>query len=54
MPSGRFMAEKSTCAPEGDILQACLEVTKALGEQENAAERRVLQCRTDSRSQARA
>jgi len=37
MPSGRFMAEKSTCARDapGGILQACLEVTKALGEQEN-------------------
>jgi hypothetical protein len=37
MPSGRFMAEKSTCARDapGGILQACLEVAKALGEQEN-------------------
>jgi hypothetical protein len=37
MPSGRFMAEKSTSARDapGDILQACLDVTKALGEQES-------------------
>ena len=34
MPSGRFIAEQSACAPD-DILQACLEVTKALGEQES-------------------
>jgi hypothetical protein len=33
MPSGRFIAEQSTSAPD-DIQQACLEVTKALGEQE--------------------
>ena len=37
MPSGRFIAEQSTCARDapGGILQACLEVAKALGEQEN-------------------
>ena len=37
MPSGRFIAEQSTCAPDapGGVLQACLEVAKALSEQEN-------------------
>ena len=37
MPSGRFIAEQSTCARDapGSILQACLEVAKALGEQED-------------------
>ncbi len=37
MPSGRFIAEQSTCARDaaGGILQACLEVAKALGEQED-------------------
>jgi hypothetical protein len=34
MPSGRFIAEQSACAPD-DILQACLKVTKSLGEQES-------------------
>ena len=37
MPSGRFIAEQSPCARDapGGILQACLEVAKALGEQED-------------------
>jgi hypothetical protein len=37
MPSGRFMAEKSTRAWDApdDILQACLDVTNALGQQES-------------------
>jgi len=37
VPSGRFIAEQSPCARDapGGILQACLEVAKALGEQED-------------------
>ena len=37
MPSGRFIAEQSTCARDapGGVLEACLEVAKALSEQEN-------------------
>ena len=37
MPSGRFIAEQSTCARDtpGGVLQACLEVAKALSEQES-------------------
>jgi hypothetical protein len=36
MPSGRFIAEQSTCGRDapGSILEACLEVAKALREQE--------------------
>ncbi len=36
MPGGRFIAEQSTCArdAQGGVLQACLDVAKALSEQD--------------------